>query len=308
VYVRTANDPRVLLVRKERVDAFRATFRQLRENRALPFEFRSVDRFVVTQPDGEYEFGRQAGDWVMIRPFAAPGDSAAIQDWLYRIAGWPVADHLDGWSETRARRLFGEVSIRLRIRTTDGESHVLEIGGTDQDAPRPDTVTVHLPASDEYFLLDHERAESLGLPYGRLLQTTLLAVDPATITGLSVDSPAERWTIFHSPRGEWRWVRQQLSVRLSARKITEYLARLARLPAVEYLPPPTEPEAYGLAAPRLRLFLDQESGRGIDVSIGREDARHVYVRRQDFPCIIVVEQAAWQELRFDPAAWIIPEN
>jgi len=308
VYARRGNDPRIYLLDRSRLEAFAVPMSELREDRAIPFDFRRVDGFRVDQPAGRFEFRRRAGEWRLQAPFTAPGATAAIQDWLFRISRWPVADPLDERDPARFRDLFGDPRYRLQIALAEGGSRTLEIGAPARAWGPPETVPAFLPGPGEYFLVTADLAAALDIPYQQLLPTTLLDVNPAEIKGISVDSPGRHWTFFRTPSGEWRWVRQQLSVPLSAHRISEYLGPLVRLPVLAYRPPASDPALYGLAEPAWRIFLDQENGPGVEVAFGHEAEGVVYARRSDFPCILEVDLARWRELSFDPPAWILTEK
>ncbi|MBN2431242.1 MAG: DUF4340 domain-containing protein [Acidobacteria bacterium] len=306
VYARRGQDPRIYLLDRALGEPFAAPAAALRENRAFPFDFRAVSGFKVEQPGGRFEFRRDDGEWRLRLPFAAPGASAAIQDWLFRISRWPVAEHLHHWDLSRARDLFGEPRCRLVIELAGGWTRTLEIGTPARAWGKPDTVPAFLPGPDVYFLVAAERAAELDIAYGQLLQPTLLAVDPTEIKGISVDSPAEHWSFFRTAQGEWRWVRQQLSVTLSASRITEYIEQLARLPVVRYLPPASDPKVYGLEESPRRIFLDQEHGLGTEFAFGQEGEGIIYVRRNDYPCILAVDLNRWRAVNFEPRDWILP--
>lgn len=301
-FARRGNDPKIYLVSGYSRDKFTAGLDRLREAAAMRFDMYAATALHLDRPAGAVQLRKKDWNWFLETPVAGPADDNELETILRQCSELRVQDHLDGADPALLKRAFGPVRYRVAVTLDKGEQQVLEIGATDPFPANSGQVLALNVVRTDYFTLPQSAVAALDAPLDKLRSHDLARFYPFEVKGVTWDAGGVKTVLAKNQAGQWTWKRKEGAVSLDTAPVDEFLGRLRDLKVAAFVDTPDAARS-GFNPPAARVILDVESKAGITLLFGSAANGQRNARNSEYAYAMRVDDAAWQSLKFEPAAW-----
>lgn len=301
-FARRGNDPKIYLVSGYSRDKFTAGLDRLREAAAMKFDIYAATALQLDRPAGAVQFRKKDWNWFLEAPVTGPADDNELETILRQCSELRVQDHLDDADPALLKTAFGPVRYRVAVTLDKGEQQVLEIGAADPFPDNSGQVLALNVARTDYFTLPQTAAATLDAPLDKLRSHDVARFYPFEVKGITWDAGGTKSVLAKNQEGKWTWKRKEGTVPLDTTPVDEFLGRLRDLKATAFVDTP-DPTRLGFNSPAARVILDVENKAGITLLFGSAANGQRHARNSEYTYAVRFDDAAWQSLKFEPAAW-----
>ncbi len=301
-FARRGNDPKVYLVSGHSRDKFTADLDRLREAAAMKFDMYAATSLHLDRPAGAIQLRKKDWNWFIEAPVGGPADDNELETILRHCSELRVQDHLDGAEPAGLKKAFGPVRYRVAVTLDKGEPQVLEIGAANPFPSNPGQVLALNVTRADYFTLPQTAVTALDKPLNTLRSHDVARFYPFEVKGVTWETGDVKTVLAKNKDGGWTWKRKGGDAPLDGARVDEFLGRLRDLKATAFVDAP-DPARLGLTPPAARAILDVENKAGITLLFGSAADGQRIVRNSEYAYAVRFDDAAWQSLKFEPAAW-----
>lgn len=282
VYAGSPDDRMVFTVRKSFMDAVTIDPRQLRDRALFALDPERVTRLTLREGDKSVEFRRGTNDWFTAEPRRWKADGGRIETILATVVGLSAEEFVDGaatndfgFGSTNAARSIGMVS---GVQERDGGTAAARVlvlgalvdGGKSMYCRFADEDSVAKIPAERLLAVLAQDVSGVAAP-GRWVDPlaywdrTVLEIDPADVTGLSLERRGDKreQNASRDESGVWNAAPPE-SGKAVPDVAADVMAAGARLRALRFETVSASGlESYGLAPPAARLTFVLRGERGI---------------------------------------------
>ena len=302
-FARRGNDPKIYLVSGYSCDKFTVGLDRLREAAALKFDMHAATALHLDRSDGAVQFRKKDWNWFLETPVAGPADDNELETILRQCSELRVQDHLDGADPALLKKAFGPVRYRVAVTLEQGGQQVLEIGAADPFPANSGQVLALNVARNDYFTLPQSAVTALDAPLDKLRSHDVARFYPFEVKGVTWDASGVKTVLVKNQEGKWTWKRKEGTVAHDTASVDDFLGRLRDLKTAAFVDAP-DPARLGFTPPVARVIIDVENKAGITLLFGSAASGQRNVRNSEYTYAVRVDDAAWQSLKFEPAAWL----
>lgn len=332
VYMRVEGKETAYVSSKELRDQAIKGVKDWRDRRLSDLTVSQVNRVILKTAKGEIEAEKNAGHWLLARPFKGRADDQKLND-LVSNATTPriedfVADTKDlgafGLNEPRATVTFHAEGSKEPVVLQIGNAKKPEPpparkdGEKKEDAapPAPTHVYVKLSTRDGVFTVPAAIESLIGTQPNDLRDQNLMRVQTDMVDRITIESPG-RGKIVLARNGE-EWVRKadkQNDVPANGGAANKLLADLTATKVVRFVADVAgDPKQYGLDTPTATVTLSSYSSEGTPETkpgeqplakliLGKFEGDAGYAKLDDEPFIVAAPASLLEQVWTDPLQW-----
>ena len=300
VYARTPSSPRVYTVASWVESSFDKKPFDLRDRDVLHVKRDDVRILEVAGPEGDYALARtDAGEWAFTEPLATRAGRWSVDGLLGTLENLRMESVAA--EEAESLRPFGldRPTRSVHLVLADGTTRTLQIGGLagdEEDGKRH----AREKSSSLVAVIPGAIVTDLEKGMGELRAKKLLEVATYDTEGFDVVSEGATETYAKSTvedddgLDQTRWKRTAPDeVELETTTVEDALFKLSGVEILEFLDQPSEPAAYGLDAPALRIAVRAKTDSWAEIARKDDD---VYARRSGDDAVLKLDPTKANEL------------
>lgn len=317
-YVQIEDDPNVYVLTgdlKEQVQAKPDAFRDPRLARLTVAE---VEKVEIRTQAGAIEAVKDGGDWNLVRPLKARGDSQRIQDVVARIVNAQITEFAKSDAANVARYGLGEPRGTVTLTAQDrSEPVVVTIGKPVADSDQGTkgaNVYVTVSGRDAVFKVPPGIGDILDTRPNDIRDRNLVRLNPDIVDRFTISTPGSAPLVLARKGEEWMVMGDENTPANSAK--AEAMLERIRNERVEGFVSDVASElaSYGLEKPRVSVTFSSyasentaESKAGeneiVTVQFGRSEGGKVFARVKDEPFIVSLDESVLDDIGTERAEW-----
>ena len=290
VYVKKASEDRVGMVEFYRRTGVDRGLAQLREKRALKFDWDQARELRVESPGATVEVAMGEDGWRMKSPLESRGDEEEIEQVLKGLSA-PVKEFVDDRPAGLGDYGLDEPRFRIEVTASDGGTHGLWIGGGAANGFYAKNLS-----QPSVFTVDSSVVERLDEAAFSLRFKRLLAFERKEVDRVEFAYPGR--TVLCVRQGQaWLAVPDQQPV--NGLELDAILYTMGELKAEDFLAGDAGSASYGLEPPSARIRVWAAEQLVGDLSLGRAQGELVYAKGSENELACLVDKETAERLGVD---------
>jgi Domain of unknown function (DUF4340) len=264
-YIKRSDRPAVMLTSSAFQAGMEKTVNDMRDRGLMAFKVDDVDKLTISHAGAPaIELDNQNGAWKIVKPVSYPADASRVQQVLSALENLRVADFVSDHPTDVARYGLEKPHFTITVDTSGkkGTERQSLLFGSKQNGGGEEGVYVQRAGLPPVYTVHSWELSSLDKSILDLRDKTVLAIDPAKVARVEIDSNAKQVTLKRVAKGNWDFVADGKTSSADAAAIDIFLDRIRHLKGNSIvMDPMKDPQAFGMDKPALIFKFADKDGK-----------------------------------------------
>lgn len=264
----------------------------LRDKAILGVSQFDIKSLLITNEHGLMTLAKDAGEWVLKKPFEAGTATTEINAFLNEITSAQADDFVSEKSDDLAKYGLDSPKITLTAQLNDGSEKTLSVGVKDENhyakvSTRPEIIKI----SSSFY-------EKLNIKASELRNKDIFKLDRDNLSKIEIKNP--NLTLVAEKTGD-KWTIKEPADKKDKDAPPARIINPFDTKAEEILDSPSADVKSKLAKPAVEAKLTYKDGKTIEVKVSSGDAESAYVSIKGRSEVFKVKKKMLDDLSFKPA-------